>query len=258
MNWLRISLITVAFLIADLNLLQSQTNDIPVFKRITHPFMPPITSEYFFFSEDGLMWFSTSQGLTSFDRSDVVFHSSLHQSNSLGLNKITAMAEDKLNNLYLAGSSGLYFFNRKTKQITPIITSFSDNKQGGPIFFPALFIDNDGKLFAGSVFHGLFIYDPSSKQTTHFNTDPVKPDSWEDGRLNTVISLAVHYSDTNKLWAGTGHGIYLFDKKEKKFSQDFEIITDITHSYNPNFKDKKFIDVCRMDVANDSIILLFQ
>ncbi|MDX1938690.1 MAG: hypothetical protein SFU21_16335, partial [Flavihumibacter sp.] len=164
------------------------------------------------------------------------------------------MAEDSQHNLYLAGQLGLYYFDRKAKQFFSIITGFTGNKQGATIYFPALFIDNDGKLFAGSVFHGLFIYDPSNKQTTHYNTDSSKPDNWEDGRLNTVISLAGHYKDSNKLWTGTGHGIYLFDKKEKRFSQRFEIISDIAHKHNPNFEDKRYIDVCRMDVANDSII----
>jgi len=232
----------------------AQGHEIPVFKRVTHPFMPPITSEYFFFSEDGLLWFSTAHGLTSFDGSDIVYQSSLQQSNSLGLNKISAMAEDSLHNLYLAGPLGLYYFDRKTKQFFPIITGFPGNKQNAAISFPVLFIDSDGKLFAGSVFHGLFIYDPSNKQTTHYNTDPAKPANWEDGRRNTVISLAVHYTDSTKLWAGTGHGICLFDKKEKRFSQNFEIISDIAHKYNPDFNDRQFIDVCRMDVANDSII----
>ena len=248
---MRIALVLYGLLLT--NVLFSQAGDLQ-FKKITHPFMPPITSDYFFFSADGLMWFSTAQGLTSFDGSDIVYHSSLQQSNGLGLNKITAMAEDHLQNLYVAGLGGLYYFNRKTKLFSPIITSFSGSHQNPAIQFPALFVDNGGKLFAGSIHHGLFIYDPTNKQTAHYNTDPSKPDAWEDGRLNTVISLAAHYSDSNLLWIGTGHGICLFDKKQNRFSQNFEIISDIRHKYNPHFNDKRFIDVCRMDVANDSII----
>ena len=45
------------------------------------------------------------------------------------------------------------------------------------------------------------------------------------------------------------------DKKDKKISQNFEIVTNITHKYNPNFnKGSKSIEVQRMDVANDSMI----
>ena len=80
---------------------------LPVFKQVTHPFMPPITSEYFFFSQDGLMWFSTSRGLTSFDGSDVVYYSSLQQSNQFGLSRINSIVEDKKHNFYIAASAGL-------------------------------------------------------------------------------------------------------------------------------------------------------
>lgn len=245
---------TLLLLVVHSTFLSAQDEDIPVFKQVTHPFMPPITSEYFFFSEDGLLWFSTAQGLTSFDGSDIVYHSSLHQSNGLGLNKISAMAEDSQHNLYLAGVSGLYYFDRKTKQFFPIITRPPGSRQDEPIYFSFLFIDNDGKLFAGSVFYGLFIYDPLSKQTAHYNIDHTKPDNWKDGRLNTIISFAAHSKDSTKLWAGTKHGIYLFDKKEKRFSQHFEIISDMAHKYSPKINDKSNIDVCRMDVANDSTI----
>jgi len=245
---------TLLLLVVHSTFLSAQDKDIPVFKQVTHPFMPPITSEYFFFSEDGLLWFSTAQGLTSFDGSDIVYYSSLQQSNGFGLSKISAMAEDSRHNLYIAGLLGLYYFDRKTKQFFPVITRPPGSRQDEPIYFPFLFIDNDGKLFAGSVFHGLFIYDPLSKQTAHYNIDHTKPDNWKDGRLNTIISFATHSKDSTKLWAGTGHGIYLFDKKEKKFSRHFEIISDMAHKYKPNFNDKNYIDVCRMDVANDSTI----
>lgn len=62
--------IATIFLLATLFLKAQENYDgdkLPVSKQVTHPFMIPITSEYFFFSEDGLTWFSTAQGLTSFD-----------------------------------------------------------------------------------------------------------------------------------------------------------------------------------------------
>ena len=72
-------IVATIFLLATL-FLKAQENHpgdrLPVFKQVTHPFMPPITSEYFFFSEDGLIWFSTAQGLTSFDGSDIIYYSS--------------------------------------------------------------------------------------------------------------------------------------------------------------------------------------
>ena len=228
---------------------------IPVFKKVTHPFMPPITSEYFFFSEDGLVWFSTAQGLTSFDGSELVYHSSLQQSNSFGLNRIGSITENKEHNFYMGTPTGLLFYDRKKKLFNSLPYTFSDNHKQPIIFFGALQYDNNGILYAGSVFNGLFIYDEKIKQFSHYNLDASKPDSWSDRTFNTVSSFATHATDSNKIWVGTFHGIYLFDKREKKISQNFEIITDITHKYNPNFgKDRQLIDVSKMDVANDSII----
>ena len=116
-------------------------------------------------------------------------------------------------------------------------------------------LDKKGIVYGGTGNGGFFIYDPLKNQLSHFNLDASKPDSWQNRQLNTVISFAAHFTDTNKLWLGTFNGIYLFDKKDKKISQNFEIATDITHKYNPNFnKSRQLIDVQRMDVANDSII----
>ena len=75
---------------AFLNLIRAQAVQVPVFKQVTHPFMPTITSQYFFFSQDGQMWFSTSQGLTSFDGSDIVYHSPLQLTTQYELSRIWA------------------------------------------------------------------------------------------------------------------------------------------------------------------------
>ena len=40
------------------------------------------------------MWFSTTQGLSSFDGSEVVNYSTQEQAYALGLNKIQAIGED--------------------------------------------------------------------------------------------------------------------------------------------------------------------
>ncbi|MGG9964343.1 sensor histidine kinase [Ferruginibacter sp. SUN106] len=230
-------------------------NKLPVFKQVTHPFMPPITSEYFFFSQDGLMWFSTGRGLTSFDGSDIIYHPSLPQANGFGLSRISAMAEDKQHNFYIGTPTGFYYYNRLAKSYTSFTYTYLDNNQ---LFNPgtnALYLDNNGIVYAGSGLGGLLIYDPYKNILSHYNLDATKPDSWQDNRLNSVISFAAHATDTAKLWVGTYNGIYLLDKINKTFSRNFDIVTDITHKYNPNFTtNKNEIDVQRMDVANDSII----
>ncbi|MEP7141505.1 MAG: histidine kinase [Ferruginibacter sp.] len=227
-------------------------NKLPVFKQVTHPFMPPITSAYFFFSEDGFIWFSTPQGLTSFDGSEVTYYSSIQQANSFGLNRIFSMTEDKGHNFYIGTPIGLFYYDRKSTSFTHLSYMFSDNHQRPNISFGALYFDTNGMVYAGSGANGLFIYDPVNKKLDHFNMDTIKPDSWTDRWKNTVNSFATHAVDSNKLWVGTFHGIFLFDKKRKIFKQQFEVINP--GSYLPAKKMPEDYDIQKMDVADDSTI----
>ncbi len=246
--------IVLSFIVAliPLAILYSQQEDFPVFKQVTHPFMPPITSAYFFFSEDGLIWFSTARGLTSFDGSEVTYYTSLQQTNSFQLSRIFAMTEDKSHNFYLGTPTGLCYYNRKARSLTNIPYTFSDNHKQSNIGFDALYCDNEGIIYAGSALNGLFVYDPFHKKLDHFNLNASKPDSWSSRRLNTASSFAMPSTDNNRLWVGTFHGIYLFDKKKKTFEQRFEV-TNPGH-YLPSGRIPEHYDIQKMEVENDSII----
>ncbi|MBE7171139.1 MAG: histidine kinase [Williamsia sp.] len=234
--------------------LRAQVDSIPVFKQVILPGSPSITSEYFFFSEDGLMWFSTAQGLNSFDGSDLVCHSSLQQANLFSLNYINAMVEDDRHNFYIGTPAGLYYYNRSAGSYTDIAIS---PRKGGPLFHPgiaALHLDHKGVLFAGSANSGLLVYDPAATRLAHYNLDNSTRIDWQDRSLNTVVSFAPHATDESKLWIGSFHGIYLFDKVKKTFLQNFRIVTDVYHQYAPFSTGHVSVDVQRMDVVNDSII----
>ncbi len=238
-----------------MNPLQAQAPDIPVFKQVTHPFMPAITSQYFFFSQDGQMWFSTSQGLTSFDGSDIVYHSPLQLTTQFELSRIWAMVEDKDHNFYIGTSTSLLYFDRKAQKITNITYTYKDDHTTRDFGIVSMYLDENGLLYAGAGLMGLFIYDPAGQRLEHYNLDASKPDSWRDRTFNTVCSFTSHATDRNKLWVGTYHGIYLFDKKEKKFSQHFMIVSETTHKYNPTLStDKQRLDLQRMETQGDSLI----
>src|SRR6187401_199504 len=87
-NYLKKSSLLVGLLICFFCIAYSQDNNDndkpPVFRQVSYPFLPSVTHSYFFFSEDGLMWFSTARGLTSFDGAEAVYHSSLQEANELG------------------------------------------------------------------------------------------------------------------------------------------------------------------------------
>ena len=101
-----IAIVTVTFLKAQQLI---DPGMIPVFRPVNYPFLPPITSPGFYFSEDGLMWLSTSNGLTSFDGTSVLHHSTVQQATDLNLIRIDAFAEDKNHNLYLGTRKGSFF-----------------------------------------------------------------------------------------------------------------------------------------------------
>ncbi|MBX2933043.1 MAG: histidine kinase [Ferruginibacter sp.] len=230
-------------------------NSLPVFKQVSHPFMPTITSRYLFFSTDGLMWFSTARGLTSFDGSDLVYYSDVNESNSCGLNSIAAIAEDKEQNLYIATPKCLVYYNRNDRIFHHLQYNYSNKQQLQDIGGAAVFIDNAGLVYFGTGTKGLFIYNPFNKIMQHFNLDATKPDGWQDKWLNTVVSFATHANDTSKIWLGTYHGIYLFDKHTKKISQNFEIVNMLVQKHmNLKLIDKQFVTVEKMDVVNDSTI----
>ena len=238
-----------------MSLLKAQSNDLPVFKQITHPFMPSITSDFFFFSKDGLMWFSTAKGLSSFDGSEVIYYSTTGESYKYFLNGIRCMAEDAKHNFYIGTSMSLIYYDRKTKKYTELKYTYKDIKKTEGLGPLAIFIDKAGRVYAGTGTHSLFIYNPDTQQMEHFNQATDKPDSWEDQWLNTVASFADHSTDSAKLWIGTYHGIYLFDKKNKSFSQNFEIVTQLAHKYAPQWKnEKQGVTVEKMDVTDDSTI----
>ena len=215
--------------------------------------MPAITSEYFYFTEDELMWFSTAQGLTSFDGSEVIYYSTLQQANTLGLTRIVAITEDKQHNLYIAGLFGLVFFDRIAQTFTALPYTFSDTQKQSNIYFDALSFDNAGLVYAGSANNGLFIYDPDKKKFQHYNLDLSKQDSWQDRWLNTISSFADHATDSTKMWMGTFEGIYLFNKKTKTFARRFNIINPGLFEYKATATEEQF-DIQKMDVADDSTI----
>ena len=162
----------------------------PVFRQVSYPYLPGISSDYFFFSGDGLMWFSTAQGLTSFDGSGVIFHSNVAETNEYGLSNILRIAEDANHNLYIGSILGFVFFNRNTRQFLTLEYTPRNTGKVRPINAFSFFIDKDGTVFAGTLNQGLVVYHPRTKKMEHYNLSPAKPDDWEDWSENTVTSFS--------------------------------------------------------------------
>ena len=243
-----IALVTVTFLKAQQLI---DPGMIPVFRPVNYPFLPPITSAGFYFSDDGLMWLSTSHGLTSFDGTSVQHYSTVQQANDLNLIRIDAFAEDKNHNLYLGTHKGLVFFNRKTSTFSTPLYDFNKIKGAKTLGVYSIFIDDNGIVYGGTIARGVCIFNPETNQWVKFNLDPAKPPDWESRIHNTVVSISPHFSDKSKLWLGTYDGIYLFDKATKSLTKNFTVINPAVNHLGGK---REFYDVQKMDILNDSII----
>ena len=83
------------------------------YKKLNIPFVTSLDLGYrfFFFSSDNLLWFSTKQGLTSFDGTEIQnYYPDTSKSIKYGLSNIMAMAEDKDKNLWIAAQTPDNYF----------------------------------------------------------------------------------------------------------------------------------------------------
>ncbi|HEY0680445.1 MAG TPA: histidine kinase [Chitinophagaceae bacterium] len=221
-----------------------------MFRKVSYPFLPSLSTFYIFFSEDSLMWFSSVHGLTSFDGTEAIYHNTPQQASDLGLNKIACIAEDKAHNLYISTRYKLLYYNRKERSFSELDSLLPPvNKK--TISMMVMKVDESGIVYMGSLAYGLLIYDPARRSVEHLNLDTNKKGAWENRNFNTIACFADHFSDRTKMWVGTYNGIYLFDKNKKALSKNFVITTPLFDALG---KEKAYYDVHKMDVTDDSTI----
>ncbi|MBX2922416.1 MAG: histidine kinase [Chitinophagaceae bacterium] len=227
---------------------------LPVFKKISHPFMPTITSEYFYFSNDGLMWFSTARGLTSFDGSEVVYYSDNEQAYKLGLNKITAMLDDDSGNLYIGTSNGVIVFNRARQDFKSLTYIFPDDQRLADLQVNSFYKYNATTLYIGLNNKGMLDYNMHSGAFEQIDFTAFIPEDCtckSKAIINSVLSFAENPNDPNSVWVGTYNGIFSYHTGTKKLSRLFNVLNPAVNKYN-NFP--VLYDIRTMAVANDSII----
>lgn len=232
---------------------KSLKDDLPVFKKIGHPFMPALTYPYFFFSSDNLLWFSSAKGLTSFDGSEVIYYSAQSEIFSLGLNKVRTIVEDRDHNLYMGANDKIIFFNRSNNHFYQLPYNYTDRDNPAKLLVNTLFIDNGNTLYAGLTYKGLLIYD---KVSNNFETIEIKsPEAdtctCDNIYFSSVLSIAADKNDNNKLWLGTYNGICLYDKRTKVITKNFKVINPGINKFS---SVPVFYDIKKMDVADDSTI----
>ena len=231
----------------------SQGQEPPVFKQISHPFLPALTSEYFYFSGDGLIWFSTTRGLTSFDGSEIVYYSTPEQAEYFRLNNINVMTEDDRGNLYLGTESQVISYSRSSKTFSTLPIEYPVGISDLNIRVRSLYIDDKQSLYIGLSSIGMQIYNLGTKriQSYYPETDRIEECNCDLLQKNTVSSFATHAVNRDELWVGTFNGIYLFNKNSKKFSRRFEVTNPMVNTYQT---DTLYYNILKMDVVDDTTI----
>lgn len=227
---------------------------LPVFKKISHPFMPTITSEFFYFSNDGLMWFSTARGLTSFDGSEVVYYSDNEQAYKMGLNKITAMLDDDNGNLYIGTTNGAIVFNRALQQFVSLQYTFADKQELANLTVNRFYKHNANSIYIGVNNMGMLVYNTSTRFFEHVDFSSfINPDCncKNKGIINSILSFTANRTDSNAIWVGSYNGIFNYNTVTKKLNRQFNVLNPAINKY---YKYRALYDVRHMEATDDTTI----
>ena len=220
------------------------------YKKLNIPLVSSLDMEdqFSFFSSDNLLWFSTKQGLTSFDGIETQnYYPDTSKSIKYGLSKIMAMAEDKEKNLWIAALpfnyTSLLYFDRRSKTITKIDTSITKGIFSQRLI-KEMIIDDNGLLWMSTNEKGFYIFKPTDNTFEYYEIAKRGPDDftlWVAG-----IYMSPHFTDPDKMWLCTKDGIYLFSLEGKK--------AELKYTFPKN--DSALGRIRYMDAANDSILFI--
>jgi len=225
------------------------------YKKLNIPFVTSLDlgNRFFFFSSDNLLWFSTKQGLTSYDGTEIQnYYPDTSKTIKYGLSNIRAMAEDKKGNLWIAAQTpdnypSLLYFDRGSKTITKIDTSIGKgilNKR----FIKEMVIDNNGLLWMSTYEKGICIFKPNDNTIEYYEIGKMSPD--DNGYWTKGIYMTPHFTDPHKMWLCTNDGIYLFSLKGKKAELKY------IFPKNDNAHRGILMSAQYMDAPNDSILCI--
>lgn len=196
----------------------------------------------------GILWIVTDRGLNMLTPRTNQFAHYMLKSGKTEDQTITALWEDRWNNLWI-GNNGLRIIGAQTGKIARFTTdrlgevyvqAFHEDPEGnlwigtlgdGLFRFDArsrrfshydwassimsITVDNDGVVWAGAYENGLFRYDQTGKTLTHFLHDPS-----DSTTLSSNNVFAVMHDHAGALWVGTeGGGINRLERASSTFTR---------------------------------------
>lgn len=204
---------------------------------------------------DGFIWFGTRNGLNRYDGYEFkIYRNEVNNPQSLSDNYITDITEDQHKNLWVGTSNGLNHINYQTGKVTrsypqsffrdePKIISVVACKDGRVLAFtrhtafrcnidkgvieeviPMTKIDStietvledaDGNICIATLSSGLYIYDATWKELSHFVNIPDNNNSILPGKISTLFIDKDQF-----LWIGTSqNGLCRKDARKNTFTR---------------------------------------
>ena len=156
----------------------------------------------------GFMWFGTKDGLNRYDGSSFrVFRHSVLNPSSLGNNFIRCMAEGADGTLYIGTDIGLYIMDTVHETFTPVTLETLEGRRLTTAV-NSLFIDRDGRLWIGSMYQGIFNYDPLRQTLRQVEV--------KDYNLGQNAVWTVYGDRSGTIWVGTRLGLLRYNTGRKE------------------------------------------
>jgi signal transduction histidine kinase/CheY-like chemotaxis protein/streptogramin lyase len=138
--------------------------------------------------------------------------------NSLNNNIISAITEDTHHNVWIGTEvSGLNFWDKKTGRFSAFKNDVDNQNSLSSNLVKAIAIDQQGDVYIGTATGGLNIYHPATGKFEHYwyTGQKTVPDITGDDIRCLLVT------DKNEVLVGTGNGLKVFLKTQRKFiSQD--------------------------------------
>lgn len=156
----------------------------------------------------GFMWFGTKDGLNRFDGSNFrIFRYDKKKKDSLGNNFVRCLIEGEGGILYVGTDAGLYIMDIENETFTKITEATNDG--AGPTkAVNSLYTDKEGNIWIGSMYQGVFRYNPKQKRMTKVEL------SKHDLEANT--NWVIYGDLSGAIWVGNRLGLLRYNKDTDK------------------------------------------
>jgi ligand-binding sensor domain-containing protein/signal transduction histidine kinase/DNA-binding response OmpR family regulator len=158
----------------------------------------------------GYMWFGTGTGLVRYDGTTIYrYEHTPENKNTITDNRINAIIEDASNNLWIGTGQGLVIYNAEKDNFSNVNEIAGNTNRLSNQYITALCYDRMGRIWIGTLGHGLNVYDPKTFTFAYLTDNNTTHNKFLSA--NYITSL-FRFEDT--VWAGTKGGLKVYDTRD--------------------------------------------